>query len=140
VVEQRRHDTTYYIAGLAYGAHVNDIRPDLTGTQNISTYWMDVMEYQTAADLNPYYLATKYGGFSVPANYDPANHHAAHAGAGGTPRATASTWAATPPAARQLLPGRQCEADGERPHQGLHRHRQRHQGLHHVAFRCPPRR
>ncbi|WP_440532037.1 pilus assembly protein [Variovorax sp. YR566] len=66
-------DSTYYIAGLAYGVHVNDIRPDLTGTQNISTYWMDVMEYQRAEDLNPYYLAAKYGGFSVPANYDPAN-------------------------------------------------------------------
>ncbi|MBT2336437.1 pilus assembly protein [Variovorax paradoxus] len=64
---------TYYIAGLAYGAHVNDIRPDLPGVQNISTYWMDVMEFQRAEDLNPYYLATKYGGFSVPANYDPAN-------------------------------------------------------------------
>jgi type IV pilus assembly protein PilY1 len=66
-------DATYYIAGLAYGAHVNDLRPDLAGVQNISTYWMDVMEFQTAKDLNPYYLATKYGGFSVPANYDPAN-------------------------------------------------------------------
>lgn len=66
-------DSTYYIAGLAYGVHVNDIRPDLTGVQNISTYWMDVMEYQRAEDLNPYYLAAKYGGFSVPSSYDPAN-------------------------------------------------------------------
>ncbi|MET3182781.1 UNVERIFIED_ORG: type IV pilus assembly protein PilY1 [Variovorax guangxiensis] len=66
-------DSTYYIAGLAYGVHVNDIRPDLTGVQNISTYWMDVMEYQRAEDLNPYYLAGKYGGFSVPSSYDPAN-------------------------------------------------------------------
>ena len=66
-------DATYYIAGLAYGAHVNDLRPDLAGVQNISTYWMDVMEYQRAEDLNPYYLAAKYGGFSVPAGYDPAN-------------------------------------------------------------------
>ena len=66
-------DSTYYIAGLAYGAHVSDIRPDLTGVQNISTYWMDVMEYQRAEDLNPYYLAAKYGGFSVPASYDTTN-------------------------------------------------------------------
>ena len=66
-------DSTYYIAGLAYGVHVNDIRPDLAGVQNISTYWMDVMEYQRAENLNPYYLAAKYGGFSVPSNYDPAN-------------------------------------------------------------------
>lgn len=66
-------NSTYYIAGLAYGAHVNDIRPDLTGTQTISTYWMDVMEYQRAEDRNPYYLAAKYGGFTVPAGYSPTN-------------------------------------------------------------------
>ena len=64
---------TYYIAGLAYGTHVNDIRPDLTGTQTISTYWMDVEEYQRIEDLNPYYLATKYGGFTVPGGYDISN-------------------------------------------------------------------
>jgi type IV pilus assembly protein PilY1 len=64
---------TYYIAGLAYGVHVNDIRPDLTGSQNISTYWMDVEEYQRAEDFNPYYLATKYGGFTVPTGYDITN-------------------------------------------------------------------
>ncbi|XAH23331.1 PilC/PilY family type IV pilus protein [Xylophilus sp. GW821-FHT01B05] len=59
-----------YIAGLAYGSHVNDIRSDLTGTQNISTYWMDVMEYQVAKDKNPYWLAAKYGGFTAPSGYD----------------------------------------------------------------------
>lgn len=63
---------TYYIAGLAYGAHTNDIRADLSGTQTVSTYWMDVMEYQTAAASNPYWLAAKYGGFTVPTGYDPA--------------------------------------------------------------------
>jgi type IV pilus assembly protein PilY1 len=64
---------TYYIAGLAYGAHVIDIRPDLTGTQTISTYWMDVMEYQEVENLNPYYLAAKYGGFNVPSGYSISN-------------------------------------------------------------------
>ena len=44
--------------------HVNDIRPDLADTQTISTYWMDVAEYQRVENLNPYYLATKYGGFT----------------------------------------------------------------------------
>jgi type IV pilus assembly protein PilY1 len=57
---------TYFIAGLAYGVHVNDIRPDLAGAQTISTYWMDVAEGQHLENLNPYYLATKYGGFSTP--------------------------------------------------------------------------
>ncbi len=62
-----------YIAGLAYGAHVLDMRPDLPDKQTISTYWMDVMEYQVAADRNPYWLAAKYGGFDAPSNYDIAN-------------------------------------------------------------------
>jgi len=57
---------TYFIAGLAYGVHVNDIRPDLADTQTISTYWMDVAEGQHLEHLNPYYLAAKYGGFSTP--------------------------------------------------------------------------
>jgi type IV pilus assembly protein PilY1 len=64
---------TYYIAGLAYGAHVVDIRPDLPGTQTISTYWMDVAEDQEVENLNPYYLATKYGGFTVPPGYSITN-------------------------------------------------------------------
>jgi type IV pilus assembly protein PilY1 len=59
-----------YIAGLAYGAHVTDIRPDMVGTQNISTYWMDVMEDLRAETKNPYWLAAKYGGFSAPTTYD----------------------------------------------------------------------
>ncbi|MGJ7581715.1 pilus assembly protein [Variovorax sp. RHLX14] len=58
-----------YIAGLAYGAHVTDMRADLPGMQTVSTYWMDVMENQVALDRNPYWLATKYGGFTVPAGY-----------------------------------------------------------------------
>jgi type IV pilus assembly protein PilY1 len=57
---------TYFIAGLAYGVHVNDIRPDLADTQTISTYWMDVAEDQRLENLNPYYLAAKFGGFSTP--------------------------------------------------------------------------
>ncbi|MBB6580074.1 type IV pilus assembly protein PilY1 [Comamonas odontotermitis] len=63
-----------YIAGLAYGNHVKDMRPDLAGNQTVSTYWLDVMEGQYAKDRNPYWLAAKYGGFTVPAanNYDPA--------------------------------------------------------------------
>ena len=58
-------DATYFIAGLAYGVHVNDIRPDMPDAQTISTYWMDVAEGQHLEDLNPYYLAAKYGGFNA---------------------------------------------------------------------------
>jgi type IV pilus assembly protein PilY1 len=64
-------NATYYIAGLAYGVHVNDIRSDLQNTQTISTYWMDVEEGGGPENLNPYYLATKYGGFT-PATSIPA--------------------------------------------------------------------
>jgi len=65
--------STYFIAGLAYGVHVNDIRPDLPGAQTISTYWMDVAEDQEVENLNPFYLASKYGGFtSSPINAAPA--------------------------------------------------------------------
>ena len=63
-------DGTEYIAGLAYGAHVSDLRPDLKDMQTITTYWVDVMEGQLAWDRNPYWLAAKYGGFDVPAGYD----------------------------------------------------------------------
>lgn len=58
-------DATYSIAGLAYGVHVNDIRPDLPDAQTISTYWMDVAEGQHLENLNPFYLAAKYGGFNA---------------------------------------------------------------------------
>jgi type IV pilus assembly protein PilY1 len=73
---------TYYIAGLAYGTHVVDIRPDLGVKQNgvkispistISTYWMDVAEDEEVENLNPYYLAAKYGGFTVPSGYSLTN-------------------------------------------------------------------
>jgi type IV pilus assembly protein PilY1 len=69
---------TYYIAGLAYGAHVTDIRPDasnptMPGMQTVSTYWLDVAEDQEVENLNPYYLATKYGGFNAPSGYSITN-------------------------------------------------------------------
>ncbi|WP_430388443.1 pilus assembly protein [Dyella sp. 20L07] len=88
---------TYYIAGLAYFAHTNDIRnddpnnPATIGTQNVTTYTVDVLEpgsysgNSTAnAIYNPtsstggpdiYWLAAKYGGFNdinsngIPANF-----------------------------------------------------------------------
>jgi len=70
--------STYFIAGLAYGAHVLDIRPDATnatmpGMQSINTYWVDVEEYGYPENLNPYYLAAKYGGFTVPSGYSISN-------------------------------------------------------------------
>jgi type IV pilus assembly protein PilY1 len=62
---------TYYMAGLAYDAHTVDQRPDLTGSQTVNTYWVDVMEGQVHVPRNQYWLATKYGGFTVPADFSP---------------------------------------------------------------------
>lgn len=68
---------SFLIAGLAYDAHTRDIRPDnpaveqTLGKQTISTYWLDVLEFQKYVPNNQYFLATKYGGFKVPAGYDP---------------------------------------------------------------------
>jgi len=71
---------TYFIAGLAYGTHVLNIRPDLTPVttpaapiSTISTYWFDVEEGGGAENLNQYYLAAKYGGFTVPSTYSLSN-------------------------------------------------------------------
>ena len=70
---------SYNMAGLAYDAHTVDIRPlgaghlatDRTTWQTIDTYWVDVQEYQRYITNNQFYLATKYGGFKVPAGYSP---------------------------------------------------------------------
>lgn len=61
-----------YIAGLAYDNHTQDIRPDLSGKQTVSTHWVDVLENQAlkAPANNQYYLAAKYGGFDVPDDFD----------------------------------------------------------------------
>ncbi len=61
---------TRLMAGLAFDAHTRDIRTDaaMPNTQTISTYWLDVLESGYVAN-NQYELATKFGGFDVPANY-----------------------------------------------------------------------
>ena len=70
---------TYYLAGLAYDAHLplhgkgvrefTDPNSNLTTVSTVSTYWLDVQEYQTYVNNNQYYYATKYGGFKVPSTY-----------------------------------------------------------------------
>lgn len=67
---------SYYIAGLAYYAHINDIRPDLPkppvtvgeppNLTNITTFVVDTQEYQSnplVGQMNPLWLTAKYGGF-----------------------------------------------------------------------------
>ncbi|GGA38306.1 pilus assembly protein [Dyella nitratireducens] len=82
---------TYNMAGLAYYAHINDIRADVAGNQKVTTYVVDVLEPGTydgsashptynpsnlskGAGPNMYWLAAKYGGFNdVNGNGVPAN-------------------------------------------------------------------
>ncbi|WP_305804940.1 PilC/PilY family type IV pilus protein [Stenotrophomonas sp. YIM B06876] len=78
-------NNTAYIAGLAYDSHTRDIRPDdaavpqTKGKQTVSTYWVDVRENQVLLGKasNQYWLAAKYGGFNVPAGFDPDTRTAA---------------------------------------------------------------
>jgi type IV pilus assembly protein PilY1 len=68
---------TFYLAGLAYDVHVHDMLPNAflnadgtkSSTQTVSTYWVDVLEYGKFYNQNQYWMATKYGGFTVPGGY-----------------------------------------------------------------------
>lgn len=62
-----------FIAGLAYDAHTRDLQPSMPGMQTLSTFWVDVVQEQTVKERekNQYYLAAKYGGFEVPADFQP---------------------------------------------------------------------
>lgn len=79
-------DATYYMAGLAYAAHTTDLRPNdpnfsqaanlyppgnanagsKIAIQTVETYWLDVQENQTYRYQSQFWLAAKYGGFSIP--------------------------------------------------------------------------
>lgn len=70
----RGTNNSFYIAGLAYHSHTTDIRPDIPDTptqQTISTYWLDVKEDDVYVSRNQYWMAAKYGGFTVPSGFNP---------------------------------------------------------------------
>ena len=58
------------MAGMAYWANSQDIRPDMAGKQTIKTYWLDVQENQVYKNNNQFYLATRYGGANLPSTWD----------------------------------------------------------------------
>ena len=69
---------TFYIAGLAWWAHTHDIRKDVAtqsstlGVQSVSSYFVDVREPGSWGSGGPagptqYWMAAKYGGFTIPA-------------------------------------------------------------------------
>ncbi len=58
----------YWVAGMAYWANVNDVRPDVDGFQTIRTFAVDTQEYKPRSQVllgstNQFWLAGKYGGF-----------------------------------------------------------------------------
>src|SRR5213075_3208382 len=59
-----------YMVGLAYYAHTQDLRTqvNMPGKQRISTHWVDVREVQKIEPRirNQYWMAAKYGGFTLP--------------------------------------------------------------------------
>ncbi|MEO6080399.1 MAG: PilC/PilY family type IV pilus protein [Steroidobacteraceae bacterium] len=63
-----------YMVGLAYYAHTTDLRTEasMPNKQTVSTHWVDVREnqYLRPKNSNQYWLAAKYGGFTVPEGYD----------------------------------------------------------------------
>lgn len=59
-------ENSYYIAGLAFFANTQDIRPDLKNKQTVSTFMIDTQEFSTnplVGEMNMLWLAGKYGGF-----------------------------------------------------------------------------
>lgn len=60
-------ENSYNVAGLAYYAHMTDLRPDLAGSKhNLTTYMIDTQEpggSMLVGPKNMLYLAAKYGGF-----------------------------------------------------------------------------
>ncbi len=67
-------ENSAYMVGLAYWAHTQDMRTEvgLPNKQTVSTHWVDVREAQVLQprNNNQYWLAAKYGGFTVPDDYD----------------------------------------------------------------------
>lgn len=56
----------FWIAGLAYWANMNDVRPTIPGNQSVTTFVVDTQEYYATVPLrqaNQLWLAAKYGGF-----------------------------------------------------------------------------
>lgn len=91
-------NNSYYMAGLAYDAHTKDIRSDHTGSQTISTYWLDVRENQRYENRNQFWLAAKYGGFTVPTGFDP------YAATNGPTTLNQSMWSTTGDTLTSLTP------------------------------------
>ncbi len=95
----RERGDTYYISGLSYFAHMNDLRSDLDGKQTLTTYMIDTQEPKDSMSVGPrnqLYLAAKYGGFDdKDGNGKPYRNTSTTDGCGGvsdTPNISCSEW------------------------------------------------
>ncbi|WP_416760715.1 pilus assembly protein [Roseateles sp. So40a] len=89
------------MAGMAYWANSQDIRPTMDGKQTVKTYWLDVQEGQVYKNNNQFFLATRYGGANLPANWD----------ASGTTDLTQSWWHTGPNTDTTIAGGGQLRPD-----------------------------
>ena len=68
-----QNGASYYMGGMAYWAHINDIRPDLNASTSakttVSTYIVDVQESNDTGINSQYWYAAKYGGFDTGTNF-----------------------------------------------------------------------
>lgn len=93
-------ENSYYISGLAYYAHVTDLRSDLDGKQNLTTYMIDTQEpngSMLVGNKNMLYLAAKFGGFkeidgTLDSNGFPKPYKDATCGSGSSSNARCAEW------------------------------------------------
>jgi len=87
LVDRGLDKNNFYIAGMAYRANTEDLRPDIPGMQSVKTFMVDTQEFKEDAPQkqeNQLWLTAKYGGFEdLNGDGDPNN---------GTPRARTDEW------------------------------------------------
>jgi len=94
-VIQSSKGNSYLISGLAYYAHMSDLRSDLTGTQNLTTYMIDTQEPAGSMLVGPknmLQLAAKYGGFDDKDNDGRPYMNASCGGVSASPNSLCAEW------------------------------------------------
>ena len=88
-------ENSYNVSGLAYYAHMTDLRPNLAGKNNLTTYMIDTQEPQSdmlVGPLNMLYLAAKFGGFEDKDSNGRPYRHNSCGGVSASPDPLCSEW------------------------------------------------
>lgn len=88
-------ENSYNVAGLAYYARMTDLRPDLDGNNNLTTYMIDTQEpagSMLVGPMNMLYLAAKFGGFDDRDGDGRPYKHNSCGGVSTEPHALCSEW------------------------------------------------